>query len=55
MPKKTTLTGGKAKKSKNRLLVHRKSNQFRDFVRLLRESHERVAKKQEPVAELVQS
>jgi len=45
------LLGHKARKRKTRLLVHRKTNQFKDFVKLLHESHARVATKVVAVAD----
>jgi hypothetical protein len=38
-------SGGKRRKRKNPLVAHRKSTEFKEFVKLLRESHARVLTK----------
>lgn len=52
-PKKV-FVGTRARKGKNRILIHRKTDQFKDLVRLVREAHARVtAAKQECTDALV--
>lgn len=48
-------TSANGKKNKKPLLLHRKSNQFKSFVQLLRESHARVQSKRDEVQEAVQA